>query len=51
MSPRIIEHELNEHTLFVLLKYAKYILWIHYRGAVADMEQKPRGLVPEHETA
>ncbi len=51
MSPRLIEHELNEHTLLALTKYAKYILWVHYRGLVAEVEQKPRELAPELEAA
>ncbi|MBS1211590.1 MAG: hypothetical protein H6R26_206 [Proteobacteria bacterium] len=51
MLPRLVEHELNEDTLVALIKYAKYILWVHYRGVMAETEQKPAGLAPEHESA
>ncbi len=51
MSPRLIEHELNERTLFALIKYAKYILWVHYRGLVEEVEQKPNESARELEAA
>lgn len=38
LSSRSIECELNEGVFAALVKYAGYILWIHYSGLVTEAD-------------